>query len=29
MLARDLLKVSVIFLPILLTTLMLCARARG
>jgi len=29
MLARDLLKVSVIFLPLLLTTLMLCARARG
>jgi heme o synthase len=29
MLARDLLKVSVIYLPVLLTTLMLCARARG
>jgi heme o synthase len=29
MLARDLLKVSVIYLPALLTTLMLCAAARG
>jgi heme o synthase len=29
MLARDLLKVSVIYLPALLTTLMLCASARG
>ncbi|HEY1806236.1 MAG TPA: heme o synthase [Terracidiphilus sp.] len=28
-LARDLLKVSVIYLPLLFTTLMLCARARG
>lgn len=28
MLARDLLKVSVIYLPVLLTTLMLCATAR-
>lgn len=29
MLARDLLKVSVIYLPALLTTLMLCATAKG
>jgi heme o synthase len=29
MLARDLLKVSVIYLPVLLTTLMLCATARA
>ncbi len=29
MLARDLLKVSVIYLPLLLTTLMLCATAKG
>ena len=29
MLARDLLKVSVIYLPVLLTTLMLCATAKG
>jgi heme o synthase len=29
MLARDLLKVSVIYLPVLLTTLMLCAAAKG
>ena len=29
MLARDLLKVSVLYLPLLFTTLMLCARARG
>ena len=29
MLARDLLKVSVIYLPLLLTTLMLCAAAKG
>lgn len=29
MLARDLLKVSVIYLPALLTTLMLCAAAKG
>ena len=28
-LARDLLKVSVIYLPLLFTTLMLCARAKG
>ena len=28
MLARDLLKVSVIYLPLLLTTLMLCAIAK-
>ena len=28
MLARDLLKVSVIYLPMLLTALMLCAIAR-
>jgi protoheme IX farnesyltransferase len=28
MLARDLLKVSVIYLPLLLTTLMLCASAK-
>jgi protoheme IX farnesyltransferase len=28
MLARDLLKVSVLYLPLLFTTLMLCARAR-
>jgi len=27
--ARDLLKVSVLYLPLLFTTLMLCARARG
>ena len=29
MLARDLLKVSVLYLPLLFTTLMLCAKARG
>jgi heme o synthase len=29
MLARDLVKVSVIYLPVLLTTLMLCATAKG
>ena len=29
MLARDLLKVSVLYLPLLFTTLMLCARAKG
>ena len=29
MLARDLLKVSVLYLPLLFTTLMLCATARG
>ncbi|MGA3131885.1 MAG: heme o synthase [Terracidiphilus sp.] len=29
MLARDLLKVSVLYLPLLFTTLMLCARARS
>jgi hypothetical protein len=29
MLARDLLKVSVIYLPALLTALMLCATAKG
>jgi len=29
MLARDLLKVSVIYLPLLLTTLMLCAKAKS
>ena len=28
MLARDLLKVSVLFLPLLFTTLMLCATAK-
>jgi protoheme IX farnesyltransferase len=28
MLARDLLKVSVLYLPLLFTTLMLCATAR-
>ncbi len=28
-LARDLLKVSVLYLPLLFTTLMLCARAKG
>jgi heme o synthase len=28
MLARDLLKVSVLYLPLLMTTLMLCAIAR-
>jgi protoheme IX farnesyltransferase len=29
MLARDLLKVSVLYLPLLFTTLMLCAKAKG
>jgi protoheme IX farnesyltransferase len=29
MLARDLLKVSVLYLPLLFTTLMLCATAKG
>jgi protoheme IX farnesyltransferase len=28
MLARDLLKVSVLYLPLLFTTLMLCAKAK-